>query len=727
LSFEKLATKKRGLIFFLKTFPKFIKVSQSRAVKFLFFISLCCCLFVSTTSFAEGKSSAISGKLWHSLSQSDLSYLKKIHQLLEDEKYDEAMVYAKKLRQNIDKSISVNSNSSKISFSESVIDLVLWKKFSAEINPKQTSFSDISRFAIDNPFYSNIAKINRNVERVIVANDISDDSSQQYFKLNPAGTVESKIYAIGSKVNSLSRKKLPVVAKIKEGKSIQNLIAKTWESENLSPKEEAEFLEKYSSQLTDFNHANRLTRLLFDGRNTDAKRLLKILNNDYSRLFEAIIALQKSPRRINRIISSVPRYLRSNEALLYHVALWNKARDNIEELTDLLLDIPSDSKFSEKWWGLRNLYGREMLKTKEYKSAYSLISKHGLATNSSDFWEAEWTSGWIALRFLEKPSLGYGHFEKLYKNVKQPVTLARASYWLGLAAEKDGDNKKAISWYKVAAQYPIFFYGQLAIHKHRMLDPIDARSDIILPKNPYITGRDMAKVAEMRAAQMAYLLMALGEKKEATEIFEWIIHTASTSGQVAVIMEMVNEFDDRQMDAKLSRSAAKKNVFFIEDKFQIVDEVKNDKYAPLVHAIIKQESGFAPTAVSRVGALGFMQLMPETAKLVAREMKIPYNRHKLATDITYNVKLGSFYITKLINRFEGSEMLAIASYNAGPNNTKRWINEFYDPREEDDIDKVVDWIELITYSETRNYVQRIMENLIVYKYLMSRSDYDDVK
>ncbi len=147
----------------------------------------------------------------------------------------------------------------------------------------------------------------------------------------------------------------------------------------------------------------------------------------------------------------------------------------------------------------------------------------------------------------------------------------------------------------------------------------------------------------------------------------------------------------------------------------------------MVHAIVKQESGFAPTAVSQVGALGFMQLMPGTAKLVAKDIGIPYDKVKLSSDIKYNVRLGSHYIKQLIDRFDGSEMLAIASYNAGPNATQRWINEFYDPRKEKDLDKVVDWIELITYSETRNYVQRIMENLIVYKYLMSRANYDAVQ
>ena len=226
--------------------------------------------------------------------------------------------------------------------------------------------------------------------------------------------------------------------------------------------------------------------------------------------------------------------------------------------------------------------------------------------------------------------------------------------------------------------------------------------------------------------QIAYLLALIGDKNSATKIFEWTVQNVKTDGQIAVIMRIINEIGDRTIDAKVARAASKRNVFFVRDKFQIVSEVEKDQYAPLIHAIIKQESAFLPSAVSKVGAIGYMQLMPETAKITAREMGISFDRRKLAGDIGYNVKLGSFYIKKLINKFEGSEILAIASYNAGPGATQRWINEFYDPRIENDIDKVVDWIELITYAETRNYVQRIMENLIVYKYLMSRNNYDDI-
>jgi soluble lytic murein transglycosylase len=407
--------------------------------------------------------------------------------------------------------------------------------------------------------------------------------------------------------------------------------------------------------------------------------------------------------------------------------LWHKSRDQIEELLDLMIDLPENSDFSQKWWNLRKLYGREMLKKRRYKIAYLLFSKHNLPINSPDFWEAEWSSGWIALRFLKNPNQSYRHFEKLYKNVNQPVTLSRASYWLGMASQEKGDKKLAIDWYKNAAKYPIFFYGQLAIHKHRSLDPIGAKNDIILPKDPEIYLKDVKSISKSRAVQIAYLLSLMGEKNSAIKIFEWVINNSKSDGEIAIIMKIINEIGDATMDAKITRVAAKRNVFFVKEKFKIVNSVINDPQSPLIHAIIKQESAFLPSAVSQVGAIGYMQLMPDTARLVAKEIGVNYDRKKLASDINYNIRLGSHYIKKLLNKFDGSEIMAIASYNAGPNATQRWANEFYDPRNVDDIDKVVDWIELITYSETRNYVQRVMENLIVYKYLMAHREYDNIK
>ncbi len=664
----------------------------------------------------------ISQRLWHGITASDFEILKKISAEIENKNYDEALAYVVKMKNDQAKDLQKKSE-----FYDAITDIILWNKFSGKIDAEKISFSDISRFAVDNSFYPNISDIRRNIERVAVANNIPYQVSEQYFNSNPAGTIESKIYLAQSKIDFLSRSKLSEIEKNKAQKEVQNLIAGIWVKENFSTDGEKNFLTKYQTQLGEIDHINRIERLLWDGKIDDAKRIMSFVNEDHQQLFAAIIELQDSPKYIDKIILSVPRKLRSNEGLYYRRILWYKSKDKLDDLLDLMIDLPEKSLAPDKWWSLRRLYGREMLKQKKYKIAYKLIAAHNLPKTSTDFWEAEWTAGWIALRFLDEPKEAYARFENLYKNVSQPVTLSRGAYWLAMASEAMGDKKKAIEWYKVAAKYPIFFYGQLAIHKHRMLDSVGAQGDIILPKDPDITGRDMNKIAESRAAQVAYLLAMTGDKNNAGKIFEWLVNNSPTEGQIAVIMKIINELDDRQLDAKISRVAAKKNVFFIKDKFQIVQEVASDEYAPLVHAIIKQESGFAPMALSQVGAIGFMQLMPGTAKLVAKDMGITYDKHKLATDIKYNVQLGSHYIKKLIDRFEGSEMLAIASYNAGPNATQRWINEFYDPRQEKDIDRVVDWIELITYSETRNYVQRIMENLIVYKYLMSRSNYDVVR
>ncbi len=681
-------------------------------------------IFVTAFAVAPTTASAsMSAKLWKKIDQHDLQIIKKISADLKNKNYEEALKQAKLLQDEVSAEGQV-----KLGFSESLKDIILWNKYSNKIDAHGISFNDISRFVNDNKFYPNYKEMQRNAEKVAIANDIPYQASEQYFKTNPANTTESKIYLLKAKIDFLSRKNLTEQERVKANQDLRALISEIWIKENFSLVEEENFLAKYQQQLNEIDHIARIDRLLWDGKITEANRIMNLLtNDDYKKLFTAIIEIEKKPKYIDRIVLEVPRKLRAHENLTYHRIMWHKAHDDKDEAIDLMEDLPKNSQFAEKWWNLRRLYGRELLKSKKYSAAYKIVSAHNLPFASANYWEAEWTTGWIALRFLDEPKVAFKHFQSLQSNVTQAVTLARADYWLGMAAQADGDRVEAIKWYKEATKYPIFFYGQLAIHKHRLLDSVSAQDDIILPKDPDITGKDMTTIANLKAAQVAYLLALTGDKDNAGKIFDWIVNNAKSDGEIAVVMKIINEIGDRALDAKVSRTAAKRNVFFIKDKFQIVKEVEGDAYAPLVHAIIKQESGFVVSAMSNVGAIGFMQLMPATAKLVAKDLGIKYNKHKLAYDIKYNITLGSHYIKQLIDRFDGSEMLAIASYNAGPNATQRWINEFYDPRKAKDLDKVVDWIELITYSETRNYVQRIMENLIVYKYLMSRSNYDQIK
>ncbi len=660
---------------------------------------------------------SLTEKLWKKFTVSDIENLQKIYAYTKQNNHDLAIDAVNEIKKN-------NQNDNDLI--NAVNDIILWNKYSGKIDPKRISFKDISAFVIDSPYLPNINDLRRNVEKVALVNDIDYNQSRIYFNLNPPLTTESKVYVVESKIIKIASDKNNLENRDEKTKIIQSEIAKIWIKENFSIDDEKKYLDKYQEILTQKDHAERIERLLWEGKKIDAYRIFNLVDRDYQKLFETIIKLDEIPRYIDNLIIDIPRKFRTNELLNFKRMIWYKNKDEIDDLIDLLVDI-SDTKMPEKWWSFRRLYAREMIKERKFKKAYQILSKHNLPENSSDYWEAEWTAGWVALRFLEEPKDALKHFLKMKRNVFQPVTVSRALYWEAMCYEAMGDKEKAIETYKMGADYPIFFYGQLSIHKHRNLDPVNSSKDIILPKSPQISSRDILKISESKPAQIAYILAISGDIDNAFKIFEWIINNSPTEGQIAVIMKIITEIGNRQLDVKISKVAAKRNVFFVKEKFQIVKEVMNDEYAPLVHAIIKQESGFSPIAISKVGALGFMQLMPGTAKLLTKELGIAYDQRKLTQDITYNIRLGSFYIKKLIDEFEGSEMLAIASYNAGPNATKRWINQFYDPRKEKDQDRIVDWIELITYAETRNYVQRIIENMIVYKYLMSRVNYDDVK
>jgi soluble lytic murein transglycosylase len=686
---------------------------KSKTVGYFYLIFFLSFFFFIQNVFA----SSMTQKLWGGLSKSDVEILKEFSAAIKKNDYKKALEISK---QSKDKSV----------FGDVMYDIALWNKYSQidvkKVHPKNVSFNDISRFVNDNRFFPNFSALRQNAEKVAIANKIPYKFSKQYFANFPATNADSKIYLLKSE--ALQAEASSNADQQNLQKDITDLTLDIWVKENFSTEKEAQFLADYGNKLTEENHIARINRLLWDDKIEDAKRIFYLVNEDYQKLFSSIIEINKNSKNIKNIISSVPRSLRNSDLLAYKVILWYKANNkSLDDITNMLEEIPAEVSNPQKWWSIRKLYGRELLKTKDYKVAYKILSNHGLPSKSPDFADAEWTAGWVALRFLDKPKIAYDHFNNLYLNVTYPISISRAAYWLGMASVAMGEKSKANDWYKIAIKYPTYFYGQLAIHKHRVLDSVGSQNDIILPKDPDILTSDIKSIAKEDSLKTAYILALIGDKSNSTKIFEYAVANAKTDGEIAVIMKVVNEIKNQELDVKISKAAAKRNVFFIKDKFQIIKEIENDHHAPLVHAIIKQESGFAPSALSSVGAIGFMQIMPDTAKLVSKKMGIEYSKHKLATDVNYNVILGSYYIKSLIDQFNGSELLAIASYNAGPGASQRWISSFYDPRDQKDIDKVVDWIELITYSETRNYVQRIMENLIVYKYLMSRVNYDEIK
>ena len=502
---------------------------------------------------------------------------------------------------------------------------------------------------------------------------------------------------------------------------IKNRVKDVWLNYNFSTKEKEDFLNKYSYLLTKEDHIQKIKKLFWKEKQNFNKeqKLFDLISSDEEKLFSAIIKINKNPKTLRKILLSIPRKDRSDELLYYYRIKWLQKRKQKEEIIDLLVKAPNTSSMPLKWWLLRKLYARELLKDKKkssYNKSYTIVSNHGLKPGGSQYADAEWTAGWIALRFLDKPKIAYEHFSNLYNNVNYPISISRAAYWLAEATEKDND-KKAI-WYQVAMRYPTYFYAQIAYNKYKKLKNTETYLDSFLPTDPVFNDQNIKNLKDNIMLKTALLFAIDRQIDNAEFILKKLIAKLKNKGDIAVIVELLSQTSNNKLNYKILKHLSERNIFFIKKQFKTIKQVNGANKA-LIHSLIKQESGFSQSVVSSVGAVGFMQLMPYTAKEVAKKMKIRYRPRKLKKSVDYNIKLGSFYIDSLLKKFDNSKIMAIASYNAGPNAVKRWVKEFYDPREEQNIDKVIDWIELITYSETRNYVQRIMENLIIYEYLLN--------
>lgn len=503
--------------------------------------------------------------------------------------------------------------------------------------------------------------------------------------------------------------------------NIQDEIKNIWLNYDFLESEKDQFLKKYGEFLDNSDHISKIKSLFWQNKISKGRKLFNLISPEEEKLFLAILKIRKNPKDLRKILLSIPRKYRSDELLYYNKLQWAKKRKDEEKVLELLLKAPPQSSHPFKWWKLRKLYGRELLKDNKrssYKKSYKIISNHGLKKGGSEYADAEWSAGWIALRFLNDANLAYEHFTNLYQNVNYPISISRAAYWLAEAAIED-NKKKAIYWYQTAMRYPTYFYAQIAYQKYRKLKYNESNTDLFLPEDPVFNDKNISNLKDNNALKTALLFAIDGQRENAKFLLKNLITKINDKGDIAVIVELLYEIGDNKLKYDILKYLSEKNIFFIKKQFQKIKYVTGENKA-LIHALIKQESGFSQSAVSSVGALGFMQLMPYTAKEVARKMKIKYSPYKLKKSAKYNIKLGSYYIGSLLKKFDNSKIMAIASYNAGPNAVKRWVKEFYDPREEQDINKIIDWIELITYSETRNYVQRIMENLVVYEYLFDK-------
>lgn len=487
------------------------------------------------------------------------------------------------------------------------------------------------------------------------------------------------------------------------------LLSPWWSTQRLSTDDEQKVLKEFSGVLTREDHQRRFLRSLYNDRLQSAKLLAGPAQAQS--LYKAFAAVsQKSPNAA-KAIADIDRRWQGNAAYQFLKIRYLRRAERYNEAADLMLKAPRNASTlvdPDAWWVERRILSRELLDLGKPQLAYKLVSAHA-AESPAMAAEAEFHAGWYALRALKQPKTAAPHFAKIAEISSRPISASRAFYWLGRAAEaRSGGN--AHDYYRRSAHFGTTFYGQLAAAKLNEKAP-----ELSYPKP---TEADRVRFAGRPAVQAIKRLEQVGYANRATTLYSQLSQELGSVGELALLAVMAERNQNHYLALRVGKTAAMRglDVGALSHPLGAIPADANISGSgkALAYAIARQESEFNVGAVSKAGARGLLQLMPATAKSVAARNGMTFSEPRLTTDAGYNATLGAHFLGEQLDRFNGSYVLTFAGYNAGPRRASEWIEKYGDPRGKS-IDQVVDWIERIPYSETRNYVQRVMENYEVYK------------
>jgi soluble lytic murein transglycosylase len=498
-----------------------------------------------------------------------------------------------------------------------------------------------------------------------------------------------------------------------------NLIKKGWVTADLSKNELKYFRKKFKKYLDSNDYIKRADYLAWNNKYWDLRRLTKYLPKDYELLYTARHILMSKGYGVDQAIKNVPEKFKNDAGLNYDRLKWRRKKGRVDSSAEILLKISNDKNYlviPEKWWKEREIISRALIYKKKYETAYKITSNHGM-TKGSDFAAAEWMSGWIALSFLNDPLIAKDHFKNFYDNVSYPISTSRGAYWLGRTYEKLGDREQSRTWYLEASKYLTTYYGQLAFLK------LNPNGKFELNKDMEVDNKYRYIFFNKELVKITYLLDELKKDKYTKFILRHLANDNIQKGSEILAAELATNINRYDFAIQVSKISSYQKRFHNKFNYPIISTPKtiNGRKIPesaFILSIIRQESEFDLSANSHAGAKGLMQLMPYTAKLVSKQAKLPYSKSRLTTDPEYNINLGSHYIAGLILQYDGAYPFAVAAYNAGPNRVKYWKKLNKNPQKKQI--NYVDWVELIKFRETRNYVQRVLENYNVYRYILEK-------
>ncbi len=634
-----------------------------------------------------GISSSMNIKISKYYSKRDFGLAKKAISEMQKGKWSSALKIAKKAKDN------------------SIYNFIQWRHLLTSGN--QASFYEYQVFLNKNSDYPRISRVKYLAEHKLSTESVSPKKIINWF----GG--KDPLSGYGKMI--LGESYILIGDKNKGTK----LIKEGWITADLSKNELKYFRKKFKKYLNADDYIKRADYLAWNGDRWDLQRLIRYLPKDYELLYNARYLLMSKGYGVDQAIANVPQKFKNDAGLNYDRLKWRRKKGRVDSSVEILLKIRNDKEYlvrPDKWWKEREIISRALLYKKKYEISYKISSNHGM-NEGSEYAAAEWMSGWIALSFLNDPITAKNHFKNFYENVSYPISLSRGAYWLGRAYEKIGEIEQSNNWYREATKYLTTYYGQLAFLK------LNSNGKFELDKDMEIDPKYRIQFFNKELVKISYLLDELKKDKYTKHILRHLANDNIAKGSEVLAAELATSINRYDFAIQVSKIASYQKRFHNKYNYPIISTPKyiNKRKIPesaLILSIIRQESEFDMEANSHAGAKGLMQLMPYTAKLVSKQAKLPYSKSRLTTDPEYNINLGSHYIAGLILQYDGAYPFAVAAYNAGPNRVKYWKKINKNPQKKQ-VD-YVDWVELIKFRETRNYVQRVMENYNVYRYILEQ-------
>lgn len=557
-------------------------------------------------------------------------------------------------------------------------------------------FRRIEAFLAANPNYPATTLFRRRAEEMLIAEKRPPAAIRAFFHgaepVSPAGRVALAL------------------ALKDEGRETEanDSIRQVWRRDHLGAPLERLVLAEFPKLLDAEDHRLRTERYLFRQNGPAALRNAERVSADHVRLARARLAVGRARAPVAAsVIAGVPAAVKDDPSHLFLLAQQARRANRNEEAAGLLGKAPRDSAKlgdGDGWWLETRIIARRLLDAGDTAGAYALAAGHAAESPVQQI-DAEWHAGFIALRFRNDAAAALKHFTTAAEQAETPISVARAAYWQGRAAEALGRRQDAERHYEDAAEHPIAYYGQLA--RVRL-----GRSDLPLRRAAsagieHLPGhRGVRLLYEAGARDLAgTMLMDLAQRLHTTPALEAIAAIARREGDVRSLLAIGK--------LAVQRGFPLDTAAFPTDGVPDFPQEGEPMERAIVHAIARQESAFDPSAVSHAGARGLMQMMPATARETARRSGLPFDLARLGSDALYSARMGAAHLGDLLREWRGSYILTFAAYNAGSGNVRRWIAAYGDPRSPE-VD-AIDWVERIPFYETRNYVQRVMENLQVYR------------